>query len=67
MIEIAKRTECVKVCFEPRLYGDLGIEADKQDRKLADLCYIVMRRFAYGNLNGSQPPSKVTARDHEGL
>ena len=63
MAETLKRTECVKVCFEERLMLDLNREAIRQDRKLADLCYIVIRKFAYGNLNGSVPASEGSPSD----
>lgn len=65
MAEAIKRTECVKVCFEPRLFIDLSHLADKDERKLADLCYIVLRRYAYGHANGSAPADIGTVRDHE--
>lgn len=63
MSEILKRTECVKVCFEERLYIDLNREAVRQDRKLADLCYQIVRKWAYGNLNGAIPIDQGTASD----
>ena len=65
MSEVAKRTECVKVCFEERLFLDLNREAIRQDRKLADYCYVVLRKHAYGNLNGAVPQDQGTERDHE--
>lgn len=45
----AKRTECVKVCFEERLFIDLNREAIKRDRKLSDLIYQISKQWAYGN------------------
>lgn len=61
----AKRTECIKVCFEPRLLGDLALKAHNEDRKLADVVYVIVRRFMYGDVNGAQPPSTVLETDHE--
>lgn len=61
----AKRTECIKVCFEPRLLQDLAQKADRDDRKLADVVYVIVRRFMYGDVNGAQPPSTVTEGDYE--
>lgn len=63
MAEALKRSECVKVCFEERLFIDLNHEAARQDRKLADLCYIVLRRYAYGNINGAAPADIGTVGD----
>jgi len=67
MAETAKRTECIKVCFEPRLFQDLAHKAERDDRKLADVVYVIVRRFMYGDVNGAQPPSQITQEDHEGL
>lgn len=63
MSETLKRTECVKVCFEERLLLDLSKEAARQDRKLADLIYILVRRWTYGNINGAVPNDQGTASD----
>jgi hypothetical protein len=67
MAETAKRTECVKVCFEERLFIDLNRIAIREERRLADLCYMVLRRYAYGNANGAQPPDQNTDRASESL
>lgn len=67
MAETLKRTECVKVCMEERLFVDLNREAIRQDRKLADFLYVIVRRYAYGNANGSQPLAEVPDRDTESL
>lgn len=56
MADPVKRSECIKVCFEPRLLNDLSLKASREDRKLADLVYVIVRRFMYGDVNGSQPP-----------
>jgi len=61
----AKRTECVKVCFEPRLMLDLVQKGARDDRKVADVVYVIVRRFMYGDVNGAQPPSEVPETDHE--
>jgi hypothetical protein len=65
MADTAKRTECIKVCFEPRLADDLKAKAFREDRKVSDLVYVIVRRFMYGDVNGSQPPSQLTQEDHE--
>lgn len=65
MADSIKRTECIKVCFEPRLFRDLSHKAARDDRKLADVVYVIVRRFMYGDVNGSQPPAEVPETDHE--
>jgi hypothetical protein len=65
MADVAKRTECIKVCFEQKLFNDLAHKAGRDDRKLADVVYVIVRRFMYGDVNGSQPPSLITEEDHE--
>jgi hypothetical protein len=63
MAEAVKRSECIKVCFEPRLFNDLSHKAARDDRKLADVVYVIVRRFMYGDANGSQPPMEVPDAD----
>lgn len=63
MAEPAKRSECIKVCFEERLMLDLVAKAERDDRKLADVVYVIVRRFMYGDVNGSQPPAQRTDGD----
>lgn len=36
-----KRSECVKVCFEERLFIDMNRLAILEDRKLADYVYLI--------------------------
>lgn len=57
------RSECIKVCFEPRLFKDLSHKAARDDRKLADVVYVIVRRFMYGDVNGAQPPAEVPDED----
>ena len=63
MAESAKRSECVKVCFEERLFIDLNRIAILQDRKLADLVYLIARKYAYGHVNGIQLDEEGTQGD----
>jgi hypothetical protein len=65
MADLAKRTECIKVCFEPRLAEDLKAKAFRDDRKVSDVVYVIVRRFMYGDVNGAQPPAQGTEVDHE--
>ncbi len=61
----AKRDKCIKVCFEQRLFDDLKAKATRDDRNPADVVYVIVRRFMYGDANGSQPPAQGTDEDHE--
>lgn len=63
MAESSKRTECVKVCFDERLFIDLGRQAAREDRKLADLVYVIVRRFMYGNAIPRTPDEEGTEGD----
>lgn len=65
MAETTKRTECIKVCFEPRLAEDLKAKAFRDDRKVSDVVYVIVRRFMYGDVNGAQPPSAIQDPDQE--
>jgi hypothetical protein len=48
MADSTKRTECVKVCFDERTFIDLGRRAALEDRKLADLVYLIVKQDMYG-------------------
>ena len=65
MADSSKRTECVKVCFEERLFIDLNREAIRQDRKLADLVYLIARKYAYGQLTRDVVGDEGTERDRD--
>ena len=62
-----KRINCVKVCFDDRLFIDLGRQAAREDRKVADLVHLIVRRHMYGNYAASPADDQGTERDHEGL
>lgn len=61
----SKRTECVKVCFEERLFIDLNREAIRQDRKLADYIYLLVRKCAYGQLTRDPTSEEGTEGDRD--
>lgn len=63
MAKVVARSECIKVCFEPQLFADLSHKAIRDDRKLADVVYVIVRRFMYGDVNGSQPPAEGSDGD----
>ncbi len=60
-----KRTECVKVCMDERLFIDLNRQAILDDRKLADYIYRVLWRHAYGNLSRIPQGDEGTERDSD--
>jgi hypothetical protein len=43
-----KRINCVKACFTDREYIDLGRVAAREDRKVADMVWVLVRRSMYG-------------------
>lgn len=63
MAESSKRTECVKVCFDERLFIDLGRRAALEDRKLADLVYLIVKRDMYGSFNRDPVVDEGTETD----
>lgn len=62
-----KRTECVKVCFDERMFLDLNREAIRRDRKLADFIYLIVRDWACGHLAKKSLDDEGTAEDRDGL
>lgn len=58
-----KKTECVKVCMDERLFIDLNRLAILDDRKLSEYVHLVLWRHAYGNSNRLPPESEVPERD----
>lgn len=62
-----KRTECVKVCFEEKLFVDLNRIAILQDRKLSDLIYILSRKYAYGHVTPAALGDEGTQGDSDAL
>ena len=61
-----KRVNCVKVCFDDRLFIDLGRRAAREDRKVADLVYRIVRDDMYGSFRPDASGEEVTDRDHDG-
>jgi hypothetical protein len=58
-----KRPNCVKVCFSDRAFIDLGRMAAREDRTVADLVHLIVRRHMYGNYAA---PASAEERDQEG-
>lgn len=58
-----KRTNCVKVCFTDREFIDLGRIAAREDRKVADLVRVEVRRRMYGMLGADAPDQQGTESD----
>ena len=55
---MAKRTECVKVCFTEREFIDLGRVAAREDRKVADMVWFLVREGMYGRLRAEPAPDE---------
>jgi hypothetical protein len=65
MADDSKRINCVKACFEDRLFIDLGREAARQDRKVTELVYLIVRRHMYGNFARFPDDDEGTERDRD--
>lgn len=63
MADNLKRVNCVKVCFTDREFIDLGRLAAREDRKLADLVWVEMRRRMYGTVTVDAPDPQGTPSD----
>lgn len=63
MAESSKRENCVKVCFTDREFIDLGRIAAREDRKVADMVWVAVRRAMYGSLRADGPDSQGTETD----
>jgi hypothetical protein len=46
--ESTKRINCVKACFTDREFIDLGRISAREDRKVADMVWVLVRRAMYG-------------------
>lgn len=63
MADSTKRTECIKVCFDERSFIDLGRLAAREDRKVADLVFVIVHRFMYGTVNRERKAEEGTESD----
>lgn len=63
MADDSKRVNCVKVCFSDRLFIDLGREAARQDRTVAELVHLIVRRHMYGNFARDDALTEVPNQD----
>lgn len=63
MADSSKRENCVKVCFDDRLFIDLGRAAAREDRKLADYVHLIVRRHMYGNYARNAMEGEGTEED----
>lgn len=59
----SKRINCVKVCFTDREFIDLGRIAARNNRKVADLVWHVVRCDMYGTVAATAPDEEGTASD----
>jgi hypothetical protein len=65
MADDTKRPNCVKVCFSDRAFIDLGRLAAREDRSVADLVHLIVRRHMYGNYAVGPQGDEGTERDRE--
>ena len=63
MADSIKRVNCVKVCFTDREYIDLGREAARADRKVADMAWFLVRRGMYGIVTAEDQQEQGTETD----
>jgi hypothetical protein len=61
--DATKRTECVKVCMSERMMLDLNRRAIRADRTLAELIYLILRDFEYGQGKGPGITEEGTPSD----
>lgn len=58
-----KRVNCVKACFTDREFIDLGRVAAREDRKVADMVWVLVRRAMYGIVTPGQLEDQGTDSD----
>lgn len=63
MADNVKRINCVKVCFTDREFIDLGREAARENRKVADMAWFLVRRGMYGIVAAPAPEGEGTNED----
>lgn len=49
MADDSKRINCIKVCFDDPTFIAIGRLAAREDRKVADMVHLIVRRHLYGN------------------
>ena len=63
MADSLKRINCVKACFTDREFIDLGRVSAREDRKVADMVWVLVRRSMYGIVAASAPDEQGTDPD----
>jgi hypothetical protein len=58
MLDDGKRIHAVKLLLTEREYFALAAEADREDRKIADMGHAVLRWYLFGRVDG-----KLTQRE----
>jgi hypothetical protein len=58
-----KRVNCIKVCFDDPSFIALGRMAAREDRKVADLVHLIVRRHLYGNYQRDAQTEEGTLGD----
>ncbi len=62
---LLRAAACHEIVHNTYVVEDLKAKGFRDDRKVSDVVYVIVRRFMYGDVNGSQPPGQVTEEDHE--
>ena len=63
MADSNKRTECIKVCFTEKEFVHIGRLCAREDRKPADMVYVLVRRAMYGIIAPPQQDDEGTDSD----
>jgi hypothetical protein len=63
MADDTKRVNCIKVCFDDAAFIALGRLAAREDRKVADMVHLIVRRFMYGNYQRDGQTDEGTLSD----
>lgn len=63
MADDSKRINCIKVCFDDPTFIALGRLAAREDRKVADMVHLIVRRHLYGNYQRDPQTEEGTLGD----
>lgn len=63
MADDSKRVNCIKVCFDDQTFIALGRLAAREDRKVADMVHLIVRRHLYGNYQRDPQAEEGTLSD----
>jgi hypothetical protein len=63
MADTDKRINCIKVCFDDTTFIALGRLAAREDRKVADMVHLIVRRYLYGHYQRDSQYEEGTVSD----